>query len=388
MRAHTRYLSRGGSRIMSNRLTPPFRADHVGSLLRPRELVEAREGAKQGRISEPQLKAVTEQAVRDVVRMQEDIGLQSITDGEFTRDSWLADFLYSVGGVEKSANTIKVTFQNAEGSVDYNMNTMAVTGKLHLSKLIFGEAFAFLKAATNRTAKLTIPSPSMMHFRIGHGAVDPKIYPDLDTFLPDVVAVYREEMAGLRKLGCTYLQMDDTRLAYLNDPVQRDELAKAGGDPHKQHLAYIKRFNEVLAAKPAGMAVTTHLCRGNFRSSWAASGSYDFVAEALFNELNVDGFFLEFDDERSGSFAPLRFVPKGKMVVLGLVTTKNPTLETKDTVKRRIDEAAKFMPLEQICISPQCGFSSTIDGNALTRDQQIAKLKLVVDVARDMWGSV
>jgi 5-methyltetrahydropteroyltriglutamate--homocysteine methyltransferase len=234
--------------------------------------------------------------------------------------------------------------------------------------------------------KLTIPSPNMVHYRGGPASVDPAVYPDMEGFWADLAAAYNDEVQRLGALGCTYLQFDDTSLAYLNDPSQRAEISERGEDAEHMHLRYIKQINDAIKNKPAGMAITTHMCRGNFRSSWVASGGYDFVAEALFSELNVDGFFLEYDDERSGGFEPLRFVPPGKMVVLGLVTTKRPELESKDDLKRRIDQAAKFVPLDQICLSGQCGFSSTSEGNALTYDEQVAKLRLIVDVARDVWG--
>jgi 5-methyltetrahydropteroyltriglutamate--homocysteine methyltransferase len=234
--------------------------------------------------------------------------------------------------------------------------------------------------------KLTIPAPSMIHYRGGSAAIDPAVYPEIGQFWSDLKSVYADEVEALGKLGCRYLQLDDTSLAYLNDPAQREYMAKQGGDASKQHLVYIDVLNGALAKKPADMAVCTHLCRGNYRSSWVASGGYDYVAEALFNELQVDGFFLEFDDERSGGFEPLRFVPKGKYVVLGLVTSKRPQLESKDELKRRIDAAAQFVPFEQLCLSPQCGFSSTHEGNAVTREDQLAKLRLVVETAREVWG--
>jgi 5-methyltetrahydropteroyltriglutamate--homocysteine methyltransferase len=242
-------------------------------------------------------------------------------------------------------------------------------------------------APAGTVAKLTIPSPSMLHYRGGRAVIDHAAYPDIDAFWHDLAEVYRQEIAGLATLGCTYLQLDDTSLAYLNDPTQRAYVASIGGDGEHQHLINIRLINQALANKPAGMTVCTHMCRGNFRSSWVAEGGYDHVAEALFGELAVDGFFLEYDDARSGGFEPLRFVPKGhKRIVLGLVTSKRPALESKDELKRRIDEAAKYVPLEQLCLSPQCGFSSTVDGNALTRDEQIAKLRLVVETAREVWG--
>jgi 5-methyltetrahydropteroyltriglutamate--homocysteine methyltransferase len=258
-----------------------------------------------------------------------------------------------------------------------------------MAKTIFGDHFTFLKPlaeAAGLRPKLTIPSPSMVHYRGGRAMIDPAVYPDEEQFWADLSSAYADEVRRLSELGCTYLQFDDTSLAYLNDPAQRADLAERGGDAEHQHLRYIRQINEALKDKPAGMTVTTHMCRGNYRSSWAAEGGYDFVAEALFSELAVDGFFLEYDDERSGGFEPLRFVPKDKLVVLGLVTTKRGALESKDTLKRRIEEASRFVPLDQLCLSPQCGFSSTVEGNALTFDEEVAKLRLIVETAADVWG--
>jgi 5-methyltetrahydropteroyltriglutamate--homocysteine methyltransferase len=371
---------------MTSRATPPFRADHVGSLLRPPALKEAREAHKRGQITAAQLRATEDAAIRDVVRMQEDIGLQGVSDGELRRGSWHMDFLYQVGGVTRSEQNLKVQFHNEKGDIEFTPSSLKVTGRLALTKTIFGEDFSFLKSVTTHTPKLTIPAPSMMHYRGGKSVIDETAYPDIEQFWADLKKVYRDEVQGLAQLGCTYLQMDDTSLAYLNDPAQRDYVGKHGGDVKNQHLIYIDLINGALAGKPPGLTVCTHLCRGNYRSSWVASGGYDYVAEALFSELNVNGFFLEYDDERSGGFEPLRFVPKGKYVVLGLVTSKRPALEKKDDLKRRLDAAAKFVPLEQLCLSPQCGFSSTLEGNAVTLEDQIAKLRLVVEVAREVWG--
>ena len=365
---------------------PPFRADHVGSLLRPPQLLQARERAKRGEISAAQLRAAEDEAIRGVVKMQEDLGLEGITDGELRRGSWHMDFLYQVGGVSKVENKLTVQFHNEKGDVEFTPAALRVTGKLELQKCIFAEDFLFLKSITRGTPKLTIPSPSMMHYRGGRAAIDAAVYPDLREFWRDLAAVYAEQIEELAKLGCTYLQLDDTSLAYLNDPKQREYIATLGGSAESQHLVYIETLNAALAKRPAGMTVCTHMCRGNFRSSWVAAGGYDHVAEALFGGLNVDGFFLEYDDDRSGGFEPLRFVPKDKIVVLGLVTTKRGAIETKDSLKRRIDEAARYVPLEQLCLSPQCGFSSTVDGNALSIEEQAAKLRLVVETAREVWG--
>jgi 5-methyltetrahydropteroyltriglutamate--homocysteine methyltransferase len=370
---------------------PPFRADHVGSLLRPPALTQARADHKAGRIDAAALRAAEDQAIRDVVRMQEDLGLQGITDGEFRRSSWHMDFLYQIGGVRKVAQNITVHFHSDQGDVDFQPSGLKVEGKLSLDGCIFGDHFEFLKSVTSRgTPKLTIPSPSMMHYRGGRAAIDEQVYPHMEDFWRDLSAVYAREIAELGRRGCTYLQLDDTSLAYLNDPKQREYVRGIGGNPDEQHRIYIRNLNAALAGRPADMRVCTHLCRGNFRSSWAAEGGYDHVADALFNELDVDGFFLEYDDARSGGFEPLRFVPRGqgrrKFVVLGLVTTKRGRLESKDELKRRIDEAARYVPLEQLCLSPQCGFSSTEEGNALTVDEQKAKLALIVETAREVWG--
>jgi 5-methyltetrahydropteroyltriglutamate--homocysteine methyltransferase len=365
---------------------PPFRADHVGSLLRPPELLRARAEHHAGRLSAQALRRAEDDAIRDAVRMQEEVGLAAATDGEFRRGSWHMDFLYQVGGVEKVEENLTVRFHNEAGDIEFTPAALRVTGRLALEKCIFGEAFDFLRSVTTATPKLTIPSPSMMHYRGGRAAIDARVYPELDEFWDDLGRVYAAEIAALGRRGCTYLQLDDTSLAYLNDPAQRAHVKAIGGDPEQQHRTYIRLINAALAGKPAGMTVCTHLCRGNFRSSWVASGGYDHVADALFNELEVDGYFLEYDDARSGGFEPLRFVPKGKTVVLGLVTTKKGALEAKDALKRRLDEASRFVPLEQICLSPQCGFSSTVDGNALTREEQAAKLRLVVETAREVWG--
>jgi 5-methyltetrahydropteroyltriglutamate--homocysteine methyltransferase len=371
---------------MKQRTKPPFRADHVGSLLRPKSLLQAREDLKQGRISAAELRRIEDAAITDAVRMQEEIGLKGVTDGEFRRGSWHMDFLYQVGGVTKVQDNLKVKFHNEKGDIEFTPAALKVTGKLNLAKPIFAEDFAWLKSVAKATPKLTIPSPSMMHYRGGRAAIDETVYPDLEPFWDDLGRVYADEIEALGKLGCTYLQLDDTSLAYLNDPAQRDYITQLGGRGESQHLVYIRLINAALAKKPAGMTVCTHMCRGNFRSSWVASGGYDHVAEALFGQLRVDGFFLEYDDARSGGFEPLRFVPKGKMVVLGLVTTKKGALESKDELKRRIDQAAKYVPLDQLCLSPQCGFSSTVEGNALSLDEQKAKLRLIVETAREVWG--
>jgi 5-methyltetrahydropteroyltriglutamate--homocysteine methyltransferase len=368
-------------------MTPPFRADHVGSLLRPVRLLRARDDFAAGTIGADELATIEDEEIVKAIRMQEEVGLQSATDGEFRRATWHMDFIYALGGVEKAPGNLAVKFMNPSGTIEFAPAALHIGSRLHIDETIFADAFTFLRDNV-RTAvpKLTIPSPNMVHYRGGPASIDESVYPDIEEFWSDLAAAYADEVSRLAALGCTYLQFDDTSLAYLNDPAQRAEIAERGEDAEHLHLRYIRQINAAIEDKPADMAITTHMCRGNFRSSWAASGGYDFVAEALFSELNVDGFFLEYDDERSGGFEPLRFVPKGKKVVLGLVTTKRPELESKDSIKRRIDEAAKYVPLDQICLSGQCGFSSTVEGNALTHDEEVAKLRLIVEVAREVWG--
>jgi 5-methyltetrahydropteroyltriglutamate--homocysteine methyltransferase len=368
------------------RSSPPFRADHVGSLLRPQRLLAARDDFTAGRIDAAQLRAVEDDAIAAAVAMQEDVGLQSATDGEFRRASWHMDFIYQLGGISKAPGNLAVKFRNPSGAIEFTPAALNVSGKIQVDDTIFGHDFSYLRSVvTTAVPKLTIPSPNMVHYRGGPASLDPAVYPDIEEFWSDLSAAYADEMRRLAGLGCQYLQLDDTSLAYLNDPAQRAEIAERGEDAEHLHLRYIRQVNNAIAGRPAGLAVTTHMCRGNFRSSWAAEGGYDFVAEALFSELAVDGFFLEFDDARSGGFEPLRFVPPGKMVVLGLVTTKNGALEDPGMLKRRIDEAAKFVPVDQLCLSPQCGFSSTVEGNVLTYEDEVAKLRLIVEVARDVW---
>ena len=347
----------------------------------------ARKQFADGAIDAGALKEAEDAAVRDIVALQEEIGLQSATDGEFRRTSWHMDFIYQLGGITRTDEQLQVAFKNAQGTTSFTSAALRVNDRVKIDDTIFADAFTFLKSSvTTAVAKLTIPSPSMVHYRGGAAAIDPAVYPDVEEFWHDLSAAYAEEVRRLGELGCTYLQLDDTSLAYLNDPQQRQMIAERGEDAEHQHLRYIKQINAALASRPEGMSVTTHSCRGNFQSYWAAEGGYDFVAEALFGELNVDGFFLEYDDVRSGGFEPLRFVPKGKMVVLGLVTTKRGALETKDALKRRIDEASQYVALDQLCLSPQCGFSSTVEGNSLTYDEEVAKLRLVVETAHEVWG--
>jgi 5-methyltetrahydropteroyltriglutamate--homocysteine methyltransferase len=375
---------------MPRRDTPPFRADHVGSLLRPPEVTRARADFKAGRVDADGLRGVEDDAIRGVIELQRAAGLQSVTDGEFRRTSWHMDFIYSLDGIEQVAGeTIHVQFRSAEGEYDYAPPAMRVSDKIGIGETIFADAFVFLRdnAAAAQTPKLTIPSPSMVHYRGGNSSVDEAVYPDMDRFWDDLTAAYATQLRGAYDLGCRYLQLDDTSLAYINDPAQRAHIEQIGGDPDHLHEQYIANINRALAGRPDDLVITTHLCRGNNQSMWAAEGGYDFVAEALFGDLNVDGYFLEFDDERSGGFEPLRYVPAGKQVVLGLVTTKRPGLEDRDLLKSRIDQASQFVDIDQLCLSPQCGFSSTEEGNKLTIDEERAKLELIVEVAADVWGS-
>jgi 5-methyltetrahydropteroyltriglutamate--homocysteine methyltransferase len=371
---------------MPQRTAPPYRADHVGSFLRPKELLDARERAQQGAISRAALREAEDKAIREIVRFQEDLGLRGITDGEFRRTYFHIDFLEQLAGVETRGG-IASHFKSASGEVDFAPPVMHVTGKVRHVKPIQVDDFKFLKSVAKHTPKVTIPSPTMLHFRGGRAAISRDAYPDLDAFYQDVADSYRAELNALAAAGCTYVQLDDTNLAYLCDPKMREAAKQRGDDPNELPHRYARLINAAIAERPAGMTICTHLCRGNFRSAWVAEGGYEPVAEVLFNELKLDGYFLEYDDARSGGFAPLRFVPKGKTVVLGLVTTKVGALESKDDLKRRIDEAARYVPLEQLCLSPQCGFSSTVHGNEIERESQAAKLRLVVETAREVWGA-
>jgi methionine synthase II (cobalamin-independent) len=374
--------SAGGARP-----APPFRADHVGSFLRPKFLLDARDQFKAGQITAPQLRAVEDRAIRDIVKFQEDLGLRGITDGEFRRTYFHIDFLTQLEGVETRGG-ISVHFHSAKGDVDFAPPVMHVTGKVRHSEPIQRADYEFLRSVTTRTPKVTIPSPTMLHFRGGRNAISREAYPDLESFYADVAAGYADELQSLGAAGCTYVQLDDTNLAYLCDEKMREGARQRGDDPNELPRSYAHLINAAIAERPQGMTICVHLCRGNFKSAWAAEGGYEPVAEVLFNELGVDGYFLEYDDARSGDFAPLRFVPKGKIVVLGLITTKLDRLESKDDLKRRIDDAAKYLAVEQMCLSPQCGFSSTVHGNEIAVESQAAKLRLAVETAREVWGGV
>jgi len=375
---------------MTYQKNAPFRANHVGSLLRPPELRQAREKHEKREISAAALREVEDRCIRDAVKMQEDVGMQGITDGEFRRTLWHADFLQQIEGVKVVEGLLPDSakhFQNPDADVQRSPTQFVVTGKLRHAHGIEVENFKFLASVAKQTAKQCIPSPSLVHFRTGRGGVDKTAYPEMAAFFADLAAVFREEIAQLGAAGCTYLEIDDVNFAYLCDPKMREGARKIGEDPDKLPSLYANLINDCIKERPAGMAVCTHLCRGNFRSAWVAEGGYDAVAEVLFNELEVDGYFLEFDTPRAGNFAPLRYMPSDKKLILGLVSSKTGELEKADDLKRRIDEASKLVPLDQLGISPQCGFSSTVLGNKLTVDDQIAKLRLVVQVAREVWGN-
>lgn len=369
-------------------MKPPFRADHVGSLLRPKRLHEARERALVHGGSKEELRAVEDECIREVVKKQEAVGLEAITDGEFRRTFFHTDFLQQLKGVKVSAGGFKATFRKDDGtSLEFTPPTMHIEGRIEHRAPIQGADFDFLRGVTAKTPKVTIPSPSMLHFRGGRKAIDETVYPEMEDFYADLAAAYRAEIGDLVRRGCRYLQLDDTNLAYLCDEKIREATRARGDDPDELPRTYCRLINEAIRDRPADMAVCVHLCRGNFRSAWVAQGGYEPVADILFNELEVDGFFLEFDDPRSGDFRPLRFVPKGKRVVLGIMTSKRPDLESRDDLERRIAEAARLVPLDQLCLSPQCGFSSTAHGNELTEDDQWRKLERLVETAREVWPS-
>jgi 5-methyltetrahydropteroyltriglutamate--homocysteine methyltransferase len=375
---------------MSIRITPPFRADHVGSFLRPAYLLEARERKARGEITPEQLREVEDRAITEIVKFQRDVGLQAITDGEFRRTYFHIDFLDQLGGVKTD---IPVTIRKPDGSEELAPPVLRVIDKVVHVKDIQRADFDYLKTqvdtlAPGATPKVTIPSPTMLHFRGGRAGISKVAYPELDpAFYDDVARAYGEELQSLFDAGCRYVQMDDTNMAYLCDEKMREAARQRGDDPNELPHRYAQFINKVVAHKPEGMTLAMHLCRGNFKSTHAAAGNYEPVAEALLSEMNLDAIFMEYDDDRSGDFRPLRFVKPGRIVVLGLVTTKFGQLESKDDLKRRIDEAAKYAPLEQLALSPQCGFSSTVHGNNIAVDDQRRKLALVVETAAEVWGS-
>jgi len=373
---------------MPDAARPPFRADHVGSLLRPPTLKALRLEREAGRAEAATLRAAEDGAIREVVALQEAAGLQGITDGEMRRQSWHMDFLLQLGGWSSQGQRIPVTFHGRAGDVNFTRPDLAITGRVTRPRPIFVEGFTFLRSVVNRTPKLTIPSPCMLYSQVGRANIERAVYPDLDGFVEDTAAAYRAEIADLHAAGCRYLQLDDVSLAYLCDEEMRARGREQGDDPDAQLALSVKLIQATLRDRPRDLTVCTHLCRGNFRSSWRAQGGYATVAETIFTQLPYDGFFLEFDDARSGDFSPLRHVPKHVRVVLGLVSSKVGGLEKMDDLKRRLDEASRYIALDQLCVSPQCGFSSTVEGNDVTVSQEQAKLARCVDLARDVWGDV
>jgi 5-methyltetrahydropteroyltriglutamate--homocysteine methyltransferase len=361
----------------------PFRADHVGSFLRPATLKAAREQHDRGEMSKDALKIIEDEEIEAVIRRQESIGLQSITDGEFRRAFWNYDFLGALPGAQAYLGERKIKFQGVQPK-PMMMRVVEKLGKFSGHPMI--EHFKFVNTHTRQTAKMTIPSPSSMHFRYGRDAVPVAIYPDMDEFYRDLGETYRKAIRAFAHAGCRYLQLDEVNFTYLCDPALREQVRGRGEVPEQLPATYAKLINAAISDIPDDMTITMHLCRGNFRSTFVASGGYEPVADVLFNDINVDAYFMEYDSDRAGGFEPLRLVPKGKSVVLGLVTSKSGALEDKDAIKRRIDEAAKFIPLEQLCLSPQCGFASTEEGNVLTESEQWAKLAQIVEIAEEVWG--
>ncbi len=365
------------------RTRPPFRADHVGSLLRPAALKEARGRRERGEIAADELAAVEDREIAKVIQRQEEVGLRSITDGEFRRAFWNYDFLGKLDGVEAYLGERKIKFQGPQPKP----MMLRVTGKLgSYSAHPMIEHFKFVAAHAKATPKMTIPSPSSLHFRYGRDAVPAEIYPAMDDFYRDLGESYRKAVRAFADAGCRYLQLDEVNFTYLCDPKLRAFVADRGEDPEQLPHIYAGMINAALSDVPPGMTKAMHLCRGNFQSTFVASGGYEPVAEILFNEIAIDAYFMEYDSDRAGSFAPLRFVPRDKMVVLGLVTSKSGRLESKEELKRRIDQAGRFIDLDQLCLSPQCGFASTEEGNILAEDEQWAKLRLIVELADEVWG--
>lgn len=372
------------STAMSPRTAPPFRADHVGSLLRTAALKEARSKRERGEIDAATLKAAEDREIEKIIRRQEGVGLKAVTDGEFRRAFWNYDFLGGLPGVEAYLGERKIRFQGPNPKP----MMLRVVGKLgSFAGHPMIDHFRFVASHTKATPKMTIPSPSSLHFRYGRDAVPQAIYPDMAEFYRDLGTTYRKAVRAFADAGCRYLQLDEVNFAYLCDPKLREQVSRRGDDPNALPHVYARLINDAIADAPSDMAVCMHLCRGNFQSSFVASGGYEPVAEILFNAINVRGYFMEYDTERAGGFEPLRFVPKGKTVVLGLVTSKSGRLEPRDDIKRRVEEAAKFVPLEQLCLSPQCGFASTEEGNILAEDEQWAKLAMLVELADEIWGS-
>jgi len=368
---------------------PPFKADVVGSLLRPDAIFTAREKRERGEIDAALLRKIESAAIEDAVALQKSVGLKTCTDGEFHRRHWFLDFLEKIDGIEAKGG-LAVKFHNETGDIEFSPPRFEVHAKMKRSRPLAVEDFAELKTVAARhglVPKQPIPSPTLVHMRGGRAAIDGAVYPDMNSFVADLVAVYRAEIKALYDAGCRYLQIDETNMPFLCDPKLRATVKNIGEDPDKLPAFYVRMVNDVVKDKPSDMTVVMHLCRGNHESAWVAEGGYDPVAEVLFGDLAIDGFFLEYDSPRAGSFAPLRYLSKNKTAVLGLVTTKKPALESKDELKRRVDEAAKIVPLDRLALSPQCGFASTIRGNALTVDDEKKKLALIVETAREIWGT-
>ncbi|HVO16660.1 MAG TPA: 5-methyltetrahydropteroyltriglutamate--homocysteine S-methyltransferase [Alphaproteobacteria bacterium] len=372
---------------MASAAAMPIRAHHVGSLIRPPELIKARDAAGENAIGETERRRIQEAAIRDVVRLQEDLGYRLVTDGEYNRNRWQADFLLKFSNVALIPSKVPVKFHSAAGVREHRPPTLEIRGRLARPKPIFLDDFKFLKSVAREEAKITIPSPSMLHFRGGRELIDRQAYPELAEFYDDVARVYREEIDDYVAAGCRFVQIDEVNLAYLCDPELREHARSVGEDPDALPATYAKLLNKTVAGLPRDVTIAMHLCRGNFAGAWIAEGGYDPIAELLFNGINIGTYYLEYDSERAGGFEPLRFLPRGKIAVLGLITTKAGALESKDALKRRIDDAARFAPIEQLALSPQCGFSSGVGGNAMTVEEEIAKLRLVIEIAQEVWGS-
>jgi len=371
------------------RQKPPFRAEIVGSLLRPTRLLDAREQQRHGTLTPEQVWDIEEQCIDEAVALQSETGLHVCTDGDFHRRHWMLDFVEKIEGLRLKGG-LPIKFHNESGDIEFSPPRFEIFDRLDHKRDISVDDFRVLKPkaeARDLIPKQTMPSPMCIHFRGGRAAIDANVYPDIEKFFADLTAVYRKEIAELYAAGCRYVQIDDTNLPYLCDPNLTAQAAQRGEDPAALPARYVQLMNDVLRRKPDDLTVGIHMCRGNHASSWVAEGGYDPVAEIVFGEMNVDGFFLEYDTPRAGTFEPLRFLTKGKTAILGLVTTKKPQLESKDELKRGIDEASRFAPLDQLALSPQCGFASTIEGNRVTADDQKRKLRLVVETAHDVWGS-
>ena len=366
---------------------PPFRADHVGSLLRPPAVHEARARAQKGEIGADELRAVEDEAIRGAVALQEAAGLQAITDGEFRRAHYLVDFLTGFEGIVPTHTSYALAFRGEHGESGETRSMLTVNAKVRRARPVMLDGFRFLKGLTARTPKVCIPSPTWIHMRGGRKTVSEAVYPDVAEFWADLVRAFHEEMADLAAAGCTYLQLDEITFAFLCDPTIRERMKADGLNPDEEAREYADVVNAIAAGAPASMTVTVHTCRGNFQSMWMAEGGYDRVADVVFNQPDVDGYFLEYDSDRAGGFEPLKYVPRDKKVVLGLVSSKKPEIESKDLLKRRIEEAARYFPLENLCLSPQCGFASTHHGNKVTEDIERRKLALIVEVATEVWGS-